>query len=845
MNAERWARVRELFETAGHHPPATRSVWLETACTGDEALREEVEQLLDASDAAGGFLERPAVSELGMLLACSPAASDLVQPQVIGPYHVIRRIAQGGMGVVYLARREGHEQVPPVAVKVIKQGMDTELVVARFRHEQDILAALDHPNIARLLDGGATDDGRPYFVMEHIEGEPIHSYCDSQGHSTAQRLALFLQVCAAVSYAHRHLVVHRDIKPGNILVTPNGVPMLLDFGLAKVLHPELPEDPSSRTITAMRMLTPDYASPEQVRGERATTSTDVYSLGVLLFELLTGRRPYRVASHTPDEIVRLICEAEPEWPTGPRRLPVDLATIVKMALRKEVQRRYTSVDQFAEDIRRYLDGLPVMARKDTFAYRTGKFLRRHRAAMAAASLVVVATIAGVAATVWQAREAESQRARAERRFRDLRSLAGTLLFELDEAILDLPGSTRAREILVKHALGYLSTLGEEGTGDLTLQRELAVAFSRVGEVQARGFGLDLGEVSGALDSFHRAMLIRQKLVDADPANLQDQDDLAESLLRLAQVMGRMGDATDDIAYARQAVTIREVLVAADPARATFRSGLAAAYETLGNALMRDGEQEEMLSVFRKLQALREELVGSDPDGGRARCNLADAYWNVGLAEALLGEHEQALATWALSESILEGLVNENPGSERTRSSLMRAYTQIGGTLNARGQRQDGLTYLRKAVSIGETLFATDPQNAEVRHRLAETYRDLGEILAAASARAEANEVLQRATNLLEPWRKANPANVQIAVTLAGVYEALGLAHEPPSRPGSTAPRDAGWRQARSWYGLSLDIWHDLAASDRLARLYRARADRVAETVVRCDAALVGKLGAES
>lgn len=837
MRSERWTHVRRLFEDASAFPPPERSAWLEGACAGDEDLRAEVERLLDASDAAGEFLEQPAVTALGLASAAAPVGAAVAEPETIGPYRVLKRIGLGGMGVVYLARRDGLPDAPPVAVKVIKQGMDTELVVARFRHEHDILAGLDHPGIARLLDGGATEDGRPFFVMEHIEGEPIHHYCDRREHSISQRLELFLQVCDAVSYAHRHLVVHRDIKPGNILVTSEGAPRLLDFGLAKVLHPELAGDPISRTITAVRMLTPDYASPEQVRGERVTTATDVYSLGVLLYELLTGRRPYRFAISTPEEIVRVVCEAEPEWPAGAARLAPDLVNIVKMALRKEAQRRYASVDQLAEDIRRYLEGLPVLARKDTLAYRTGKFLRRHRAAVAATTLVVAATITGLAATIWQARVAEVERARAERRYRDLRRLASALLYELDGAIVDLPGSTRAREILVRYALQYLSTLEEEVSSDLTLQRELAEAFSRVGEVQARGFGLDLGEVSRALDSFHRAMLIRQHLVDADPTNLKDQDDLAESLLRLAQVMGRLGDTTDDIAYARQAVTIREVLVEADPPRASFRSGLATAYDTLGSALMRDGEQEEALAVFRKLQPLREELLRGSPGDVRARCDLADAYSSLGIAEALRGDGNLALEFWTRSERILEGLVAEAPASERARSGLLRAYTQIGGTLTARGQREGGLEYLRRAVSLGETLHATDPQNAEVRHRLAETYRDLGRVLAEAQAGAEAAEVLHQARNLLEPWWKANPANVQIAVTLAGVYEALGLAHEPPTRLGSTTPRDVGWRQARAWYGLALDVWHDLAASDRLARLYRVRADRVAEAVVRSDAAL--------
>ncbi|MFH1176150.1 MAG: protein kinase, partial [Acidobacteriota bacterium] len=624
----------------------------------------------------------------------------------------------------------------------------------------------------------------------------------------------------------------------NILVTPAGVPKLLDFGLAKVLSPELPADPASRTATALRMLTPDYASPEQVRGERITTATDVYSLGMVLFELLTGRRPYQITHHTPEEIARVVCEVGPERPPTSAHVPADLTNILLMALRKEPQRRYGSVDQLADDIRRYLAGLPVAARKDTFTYRAGKFLRRHRAGVAAAALVVVAVVVGVSATVWQARVAERERARAERRYQDLRKLASSLLFELDATIVDLPGATAARELLVKRALEYLSILEQDSAGDLSVQRELAVALMRVGDVQSRGYGLDLGDISGALESFHKALLIRQKLVDADPNNLQDQDDLADSLLHIAQVMGQMGDATDYIAFARQAVTIREVLVAADPSRASLRAGLAAAYETLGNALMREADLPAMLEVFNKLQALRETLATADPSDPRARCDLAEAYWSQGLAQTLIGERETALVTFKKAEAIEEVLAEENPASERHRSTLMRTYTQIGGNLNALGQRPPARAYLQRAVHMGETLFAGDPKSAEIRHRLAEAYRDLGGTLSDAGKLTEAILVLEKARDLLERWSRANPSNVQIAVTLAGVYEGMGVALErlASAHRGSSTRSSLG--HARAWYQRSLDVWHDLAARDRLARLYRTRTEAVAEAVVRCDAALV-------
>mgnify|MGYP001039409095 FL=1 len=827
MSTERWRETRSLFDAARERRPEDRDRFLREGCE-DEGLRKDVSDLLTASEEAGDFLEEPIVESAELFPG--------VAPRRIGPYAVVRRIGLGGMGAVYLAHRS-ETPLSDVAVKVIKRGMDTELFVDRFRHEREILAGLDHPNIARLVDGGATDDGLPFFVMEYIEGEPIHRFCERNELTREARLDLFLEVCAAVAYAHRHLVVHRDVKPGNILVTRDGVPKLLDFGLAKVLDPDPAADPASGTATGLRMLTPDYASPEQVRGERITTSTDVYSLGVLLYELLTGRRPYRTSHHTPEELARVVCEAEPERPPSGAHVPADLVNVLFMALRKEPSRRYASVDQLAEDVRRYRKGLPVIARKGTFSYRAAKFLKRHRAGVAAASLVVLAVLAGLASTVWQARKAQAERARAERRYGEVRRLAGSLLFELDEAIADLPGATHARELLVRRALEYLSTLETESDGDLSLQRELAVAFLRVGEVQARGFGLDLGEISGALESFHKAMVIRQRLVDASPSDLEAQDDLAESLLRIARVMGQMGDATYYIAYARQAVTIREVLAAARPANAAFRSGLAAAHETLGNALMSEADLPGMLEAFRKLLVLRRELAGDGPGAFRSRCDLVDAHWDLGLALALNGDGAGALESWRRAEALLEELGAASPGSERVRSAQMRTFTQVGGSLNALGQRAEALQYLRRAAATGETLHATDRGNAEVRHRLAETYLDLGTTLAAAGAGREAVEVLEKARELLERWWRASPLNVQIAVTLAGVYESLGQAHEPFARPGTTGPAGAGWRAARSWYQRSLDVWHDLEARNRLARLYRSRTERVAEAVLKCDAAL--------
>ena len=306
---DRFRRCEELFHQAAALGDAERAQLLEAACAGDPALRGEVERLLQAHARAGEFIAGPAIARASDWLATEEDWSG----RRIGPYRILREIGRGGMGAVYLAERADGQYEHRVALKLIKRGMDTEQVLARFRAERQILASLDHPNIARLLDGGSTDGGVPFFAMEYIEGEPIDAYADRQDLSVEHRLRLFLHVCGAVAYAHQRLVVHRDIKPLNILVTPDGTPKLLDFGIAKVLHDGA--DEATSTVTGMRLLTPEYASPEQVDGQHATTVSDVYALGVVLYELLTGRSPYRLRSRTPLDVVAAVRTTDPERPS--------------------------------------------------------------------------------------------------------------------------------------------------------------------------------------------------------------------------------------------------------------------------------------------------------------------------------------------------------------------------------------------------------------------------------------------------------------------------------------------------------------------------------------------------
>lgn len=436
MQPERWLHIEEIVQSAIDCAPQNRSALLDSACGDNAELRSEVESLL-ALHEHSGFTRSSGFDDAIKVLELQSEKSN--EGRLIGTYRVLREIGRGGMGTVYLAARADDAFQKLVAIKIIRRGLDTDDIIQRFRGERQILAMLDHPNIARLLDGGTTDDGLPYFVMEYIEGEPIDQCCDARQLNTTERLKLFQGVCAAVRYAHQNLVIHRDIKPGNVLVTKEGVPRLLDFGIAKLLAPV--NAPENRTLTSLRPLTPEYASPEQVRGESITTASDVYSLGVLLYRLLTGHRPYRQPMSSPAEIERSILEEEPEKPSVAvmkeeareqqnetritpdsvsraregtpeklrRRLQGDLDNIVLTALRKEPQRRYESAEQLSEDVQRHLANLPVMARPHTRGYRTAKFIQRHKAWVAMAVITFLSLTGGITASLWETHVARKQR----------------------------------------------------------------------------------------------------------------------------------------------------------------------------------------------------------------------------------------------------------------------------------------------------------------------------------------------------------------------------------------------------------------------------------------------------
>ncbi len=522
MTPERWRAVKEVFQRVMEAPREARAQVVAAACGDDLELRTELERLLRAHDAAEEerFIEAPApvaadVAPPGAwsdLTSTQPSAPSEGQAEAwlgreIGPYRLLALLGRGGMGTVFRAEREDAAGRRQVALKLVTRWDESAFLRERFEAERRILAGLDHPHIARFIDAGTTPEGQPYLVMDLVEGLPLVEYARRAGLDVRARVQLFRQVCSAVQYLHRNLVVHRDLKPGNVLVTASGQVKLLDFGIAKLLEPG---GAQAATITLLRALTPDYASPEQVRGDVVTTASDVYALGAVLYELLCGERPHRFPSLSPEDVVRVVCLATPERPSsvaarleartapGPqaetlppdaragrlrRQLEGDLDVIVMTALRKEPERRYRGVERLDDDLRRYLDSLPVLARPDAFGYRFKKFVRRNRAASAAAALLLASILSGVGLTAWQARAAARERARAERRVTQLRALAHAVLFEVDGALRELPGSAPARALIVARSRAWLAGLRREAAADPTLRPELEQASARLAEVE--------------------------------------------------------------------------------------------------------------------------------------------------------------------------------------------------------------------------------------------------------------------------------------------------------------------------------------------------------------------------
>jgi non-specific serine/threonine protein kinase/serine/threonine-protein kinase len=804
--SEHWDELKRLFQAALEAPPEKRARILEETARRAPDLASELHALLEAHRNEGSFLEEIVAAE-GLELLDS--AESRMAGRRVGPYEVVRPLGQGGMGAVFLARRADREYEHLVALKVVRAPVFTEEGLRRFRTERQMLANLSHPNIARLLDGGTTPEGVPWLAMEYVEGEPIDVYCRREALSIEARLKLFRTICSAVDHAHRNLVVHRDLKPSNILVTAGGEVKLLDFGIAKLL-PGPEEEGATLTRAGERAMTPDYASPEQVRGGPITTATDVYSLGVLLYRLLTEHHPYRIDSERPSEVERVICEEVPPRPSTAvgrlatpatsvagagdlshrsaaqrlsRRLRGDLDNIVLQALRKEPSRRYGSVAELSEDVRRYLEGLPVSARQDSLAYRTGKFLRRHRLGASATALVALALLGGLAATVWQARIAsehariaEAERLRAARRFAEVRELAKSFLFEFHDAIEDLPGSTPARKLVVQRALQYLDRLSSEAEGDPSLALELAEAYRRVGNVQGNPNNANLGDSSAALESYRRALAI------AEPLRLRREHPGASRAValiheKMGDVLAASGNLPGAVEATRRSLLLFRELAREAPEDLRAQRSLAISHVKMGDVagnpdFPNAGDRAQAFDHYQRSATILERLGRNHPQDETVRRFLGLVHERIGTIRTARGELPDALASFRRSLAIREAFAADHADNTDARRDAAVAQEKLGDFHRAAGERLAALQSYRLALSVFEALEAADPENENASRSLAVGLEKVGEMLAALRKGGEARGVYARALTLREKLSAADPANEEARNDLAALRETL-------------------------------------------------------------------------
>lgn len=742
LTTERWRQLTPILDEAFELDARERAAYLERACAGDAALRADAESLLAAGLASGDFLEesldaylsaigfQPSDAEFG---TSSDLTSDAIAlNQRIGPYRVVSELASGGMGAVFVAERADGQYEQRVALKLVRRELDTEHARRRFLVERQILARLTHPNVAQLVDGGILADGRPWFAMELVDGVPLTQYCDEQRLDVERRLRLFLAVCEAVRYAHQNLVVHRDLKPSNMLVTADVHVKLLDFGIAKLLEVDpLAADTTKgpETHTELRAMTPEYAAPEQVRGDAVTTATDVYALGAVLYELLTSRRAHRFERRTPLEYERVVCDTEPERPSVVvdralrRVLSGDLDTIVLHALEKEPARRYPSAEAMADDVERYLTAHPILARRHSATYRLRKFGRRHRVAVAAGAALAVTLIAGVAATVWQARDKAREAAKAEQ---VKNFVVG--LFEVAD-----PAESRGREITARELLARGVQRVDSALGDQpAVQEELLAVLGTIHR--------ELGFYGEADQLFARAVTVaRRAYGSGHPEVAARLTDRGTALKELGELPRAESVLTEALAVRRRAGGPN------DPETARTMGELAS---TLSQA----GKVARAESLFRAVLAIDRRRLGPD------HLEVAADLENLGVALGdMKGELRAADSAYRAALAIRRKHFDDgHPDVLNTLGNLAANMVSMGRYAEAES--------LHRVVLAGRRRLYPDGQHPDIAyslHSIAHVLELEGRWAAAESLDVQALELRRRVLGPTHPMTMATLNNLAI------------------------------------------------------------------------------------
>jgi tRNA A-37 threonylcarbamoyl transferase component Bud32 len=711
---ERWRRLEELYDAAAELSPPDRARFLDERCQGDENLRHELTAML--GDAGSGFTK--AVEHAAAAVASDPGSWP---GRKVGPYRIICLIGQGGMGAVYEGVREDAFQ-KRVAIKLIKYTFDSEFARRRFEQERQILARLEHPNIARLLDGGDYE-GLPYLVMEFVEGGPLLAAVktlDIRG-----RLRVFRQILSAVSFAHRNLIVHRDLKPANILISGSGEPKLLDFGIARLIEEDTTES-GTPTMTVAAMMTPDYASPEQVKGESVGVASDIYSLGAILFELLCGARPHRLESYSTAEIYRAICETEPRAPSAEaadphrqRELRGDLDTLVLHAMAKDPAARYHSAEAFSAEIERFLDGRPLTVRPASAFEHGWKFVKRNRLAVGAGLALVVTLFGGITASTIEAR-------RAQRRFDQVRELANTFLFQFYDQVTPLAGSTAVRASIVDTARKYLDGLAKDAGNDRGLILELAQAYQRLGTVQGQGRS-NLGQLEEARRSYQRALDLYARLPVTRESTPDMRDKVADVLLALSRLEFSANHEEAAEPFSRRML---DLLGGSDDASIRMRH--AAGERSLGDIRMKQGRAPEAVALMESARKTLVDLRSSGYSDKDLPAEIATTEERLARTKVFAGDLDGALSTFLGLLADAQPCDEQAPPGGACRILAVRSSwtADVYGAMDRPNldEPEKAAALYQQALHIQERIAPQDSQDRQARFDLAARYGKLGDVV---------------------------------------------------------------------------------------------------------------------
>lgn len=785
MSSNNWVEVKEILDRLLETDMSERAALLEKLELSPE-MKSEVESLLSFETDAEALMNLPAVEFSKDLIT-----DDDLTGQEIGAYRVISELGHGGMGAVYLAERIDGRFSQRVALKMLKRELNTESLRRRFQHEREILASLEHPNIARLLDAGTTDDKVPYIAMEYVDGQPIDEYCNQHSLDLNARLELFRKVCATVNFAHQNLVVHRDLKPSNILVTEDGEPKLLDFGISKILSADVE---NTSTVTKLGVMTPSYASPEQLRNESVTTSTDVYSLGIILYELLSGHRPFEAKEANLKDIFQAVIDVDPPLPSEmwrdqaqPRAgdtkdlvksavvthsnvtassIRGDLDNIILKALKKEPERRYSSAENLSNDIKRHLDGLPVTARPDTFSYRAEKFVKRNSISVVAGALILIAIFGGVGATLWQVRVASAERVKAEKRFNDVRKLANSYIFDVYPEIENIEGSLKAREVILKNALEYLDSLSGEVGSDLELQSELATAYEKVGDVQGAMTNSSLGNIQAGLDSYEKARRLRESVFAATPNDLAAKEKLANNYYTTARTLWNNSQTKEAEEAFEQGLKLRRELVVAQPDSTQAKNRLAVLLVDYGAIPVFNVQAEKALTLYNEAAAIISDLRQKEPDNPDLKKSLTRMIRSQSKVKAMQGDHEGAFRDLYMAVDLGKELAVEFPKDFRVQRSVWLTESIICEIYIDKGDKPNIIEACEKALAFPIDALKKEPENGVVAYDLAISHFNLARAYRINLDPVRTIVSAEKATEVMSVLAKKTPDNSEYQRNLA-------------------------------------------------------------------------------